>query len=332
LATIIAGFGFPHTPQLSSSPDHWRDHALRDQQNRTLLGLDGEIHTYDELLQQVGKRFENANTEEAWWQAYERAQRDVGAIAEEYSNVSERADIVVVIGGDLHELFLNLGTPALALYLGDTLLDFPLPAEELERTPSGIKAAMWARHSEEIRAYPADPSLSQFLLEELSHDNFDVMQFSVQPTGRPLGHSFSFVPLRLGGRSSIRMVPLFINTYFPPNQPSPSRCLDLGRSLRKAIEAWPESAKVIIIASGGLSHFVINEDLDLRLLTALRDHDLESLGRISLDELRGGSGEILSWIVAGAALENLSMEIVDYVPSYRSAAGTGVGMGFAHWV
>jgi hypothetical protein len=27
----------------------------------------------------------------------------------------------------------------------------------------------------------------------------------------------------------------------------------------------------------------------------------------------------------------LQMDLVDYVPSYRSEAGTGVGMGFAVW-
>ena len=37
------------------------------------------------------------------------------------------------------------------------------------------------------------------------------------------------------------------------------------------------------------------------------------------------------WIAAAGAVERLAMRVVDYVPSYRSEAGSGVGMGFAVW-
>jgi hypothetical protein len=35
--------------------------------------------------------------------------------------------------------------------------------------------------------------------------------------------------------------------------------------------------------------------------------------------------------VAAGALEHLRMELIDYVPAYRSPAGTGVGMTFSRW-
>jgi hypothetical protein len=47
--------------------------------------------------------------------------------------------------------------------------------------------------------------------------------------------------------------------------------------------------------------------------------------------MRSGTSESLNWIAAGAALEALDMTVVDYIPAYRSAAGTGVGMAFAIW-
>jgi hypothetical protein len=42
---------------------------------------------------------------------------------------------------------------------------------------------------------------------------------------------------------------------------------------------------------------------------------------------------IKNWIVvAGAMAEaGLKMKLIDYVPCYRSEAGTGSGMGFAYW-
>ena len=46
-----------------------------------------------------------------------------------------------------------------------------------------------------------------------------------------------------------------------------------------------------------------------------------------------GSSEIKNWVaLAGAiSLTTLEVEVVDYVPCYRSLAGTGNGMGFATW-
>jgi 3-O-methylgallate 3,4-dioxygenase len=47
--------------------------------------------------------------------------------------------------------------------------------------------------------------------------------------------------------------------------------------------------------------------------------------------LQWANGETKNWIAAGGALERLDMHLIDYVPGYRSPAGTGVGMTFASW-
>ncbi|MFX5705803.1 protocatechuate 3,4-dioxygenase, partial [Acinetobacter baumannii] len=41
--------------------------------------------------------------------------------------------------------------------------------------------------------------------------------------------------------------------------PSAKRCFNLGKSLRKAIESYPEDLKVAIVGTGGLSHQVHGE-------------------------------------------------------------------------
>jgi 3-O-methylgallate 3,4-dioxygenase len=38
-----------------------------------------------------------------------------------------------------------------------------------------------------------------------------------------------------------------------------------------------------------------------------------------------------NWITMAAASRHLTNAWVDYIPCYRSAAGTGCGMGFAVW-
>ena len=56
-----------------------------------------------------------------------------------------------------------------------------------------------------------------------------------------------------------------------------------------------------------------------------------ALAGISRDRLRSGNSEILNWVTAAGALEGLTPAVLDYVPGYRTPAGTGTGMAFARW-
>jgi hypothetical protein len=90
---------------------------------------------------------------------------------------------------------------------------------------------------------------------------------------------------------------------------------------------------VAVIASGGMSHFVVDEELDRKVLHALLTGRHEAL--TSLDErlFESGTSEIKSWIVGAGVLSqtSLRMDYHAYQPCYRSPAGTGSGMGFATW-
>ena len=129
----------------------------------------------------------------------------------------------------------------------------------------------------------------------------------------------------------VPIVPVLLNTYYPPNQPTPRRCYRLGKAIREAIEGWPTSKRIGIVASGGLSHFVVDEALDRHVLEILAKKDEAAVGALPLASLDSGNSEIRNWIATAGAVEHLHMELVDYVPSYRSKAGTGVGMAFAVW-
>ena len=87
------------------------------------------------------------------------------------------------------------------------------------------------------------------------------------------------------------------------------------------------------MASGGVSHFVIDEAFDWRLLNAMKRRDYKALLEEPEVHFRSGTSETKNWlVVAGMLAEtNLEMELLDYVPCYRSEAGTGSGMAFATW-
>src|SRR5256885_1406607 len=61
---------------------------------------------------------------------------------------------------------------------------------------------------------------------------------------------------------ALPVIPLIVNPSAPPNQPTPRRCVQLGAALRDQIAAYPEDLRVGVLASGGLSHFVVDEELD----------------------------------------------------------------------
>ena len=168
-------------------------------------------------------------------------------------------------------------------------------------------------------------------VDYLVEHEFDLARSSALPEGLGEGHAFAFIHSRLLRRRPVPVVPIFLNTYFPPNQPTPRRCYQLGQKIRDAIERWDRSARIAVVASGGLSHFVIDEELDASVLRAVEERDAELLTTLPTVKLNSGTSEIRNWIAMHGATEHLPHQWTDYVPAYRTAAGTGTGCGFAIW-
>jgi 3-O-methylgallate 3,4-dioxygenase len=236
----------------------------------------------------------------------------------------------VVIGDDQNEWFTPDSQPALCIYWGDSVENLPPPVEKMN---PAIRSAYWGFYGDGAsRTFPVDGALARHLVESLTHEHeFDVAHVRVQPRHSPFGHAWNFVHQRLMRERIVPIVPVLLNTYYPPNQPTPRRCYQLGRAIRQAIEAWPASKRVGVVASGGLSHFVVDEALDRRVLDLLAKKDVAALTALPADQLEAGNSEIRNWIAAAGAVEHLEMALIDYQPCYRSEAGTGIGTAFAVW-
>ncbi|MBX5467238.1 MAG: hypothetical protein K6U14_07065 [Firmicutes bacterium] len=318
MAEIVAGIGTAHTPQMSIAPDKW-----------TILGDGDRNHLkerYDVLMAERGPKLQDEVTPSRWQEKYQRAQDAVAKLGKFLEET--RPDVLVIVGDDQDELWGPEGQPALALFMGDLMWDHPIPETQV---PAPIRMGLWAWHHHEPDPYPIEHRLSRHLLESLIAQNFDVTQFSRQIPGRPLGHAFTFARRRLGLARHVPIVPVILNAHYPPNQPTPTRCLQLGRALREAINAWPVDARVVMMASGGLTHWLIDESLDRGVLDALESGQVDRLATLTREQLTGGTSEVRAWITVGAALSDFKAKTVDYIPGYRSLAGTGVGMGFLTW-
>jgi hypothetical protein len=236
--------------------------------------------------------------------------------------------VLLIVGDDQGELFAHESVPALAVALTDGMSDLAVDRATLDPIR---RKAVWAFHGEADEFYPFHQRLSEHLAYSLNSAGFDLTVLRQQPEGRTLGHAWTFVRRRLLGDTMIPMVPVFLNTYFGPNRPTPQRCVALGAALAAAIESFDDGISVGLVASGGLSHFVIDEVFDRRIIDALKSGDVEALAGEAADQFTSGTSEVLNWITVGSALRNLQFDLIDYVPAYRSVAGTGCGFAFGVW-
>ena len=128
-------------------------------------------------------------------------------------------------------------------------------------------------------------------------------------------------------------MPIILNVHFPHNTPKLRRCLELGRALYRAIKSFKGFNRVALMASGGLTHFVIDEDLDQTIMAAMQKGDENALAALPENLFKVGTAEIKNWYPVIAAMNAAGRKYhqVDYVPCYRSEAGTGNAMCFAYW-
>jgi len=248
--------------------------------------------------------------------------------------------------------------PALSVYWGESAPLIPRVVPPGTRDPEVAEAIMRG-YGDVSMDVPVASRFGRFLIEYLIEHDFDVahMRYVKQPYGgrvarryptkqgeldyvretppreQGLPHAFAFVIKRLFDNKPGAILPVFQNTCYLPNQPTPRRSFAMGEAIAAAVEEWKESASVAVIASGGLSHFVVDEELDRGLLGALERNDAAALRSIPRHRLHSAGSETLNWVALGGAMQRarLKMELLDYVPVYRTPAGTGGGWAFARW-
>ena len=326
MAKIVLGLGTSHSPMLSTPTEIWHLHADRDQKNQA-LEFRGRTYNYENLKQsRAREKLEQHLSGEIWRSKQESCQQAIKALGDKLSEVSP--DVIVIVGDDQHELFYEDGMPAFAIFWGDRIQCIP-PDQPVH---SSIAAARRDQFGDEPEWYLVESDLGKHMVVHMMAEGFDVAQFTRQAKGRTVGHAFTFVRRRIMQPKMFPILLVTINTYFPPNQPTAARCYAFGKALRRAIESWDSTKRVAVVASGGLSHFVVDEEFDQGVLKAIRENDEKTIGSFGEPLFQSGSSEIKNWITAAGALEDLNMELLNYAPAYRSAAGTGCRLAFAQWL
>ena len=233
-----------------------------------------------------------------------------------------RPDAMIFVADDQDENFTTT-IPLLAVYTGERFRDGKAEQDSTDR-----------------RALPA---LADAILATCVRSDIEMTRIVAFPDDRLIAHAFGPVLRVVDPRARVPVVPIFVNAIHEPS-PSPSRCYRFGQAIREAVAGCSQVGRVVIYASGGLSHFTagypwpqyggpfghgdIDEDFDRDLLAALDAGRGSDLARLSSpDLLEHGEIELRSWIVALGAIGDVKPELLLYCPFYRAL----MGMGVAAW-
>ena len=327
MARLAAAFGSSHSVMLTAELDDWLTRFRETDPRLPYYDRDGAACSYADVLARAPSNAGEFITPAAITSRFEAVQDAMARLKAEIA--SAELDALIVIGDDQYELFHDQHMPSIAIYYGEAIRNAAQPA---------VPPAEWHRRAQVRRLeerqdahYPCHAALALHLIEGLVEREFDVSALAGLVADQFEGHAYAFAHRRYLNGTVLPIVPIFLNTYNPPNQPHPRRCLRFGAALKELIAGFPEDLRVGLLASGGLSHFVVEEDLDRAVIEALRKKDHAFLANLDPRRLKAGSSEIRNWIVIAGAATDLELSWLSYTPAYRTPALTGTGLCFARW-
>ena len=328
MAEIVLGLGTSHSPLLSVPNRLWAGYAERDKENQTLYRVpDGKHVNYEELLAEADPAIKKELTEEVFERRHRSNQEGISRLGQILEDVDP--DVLIMFGDDQSEIFDKEAMPPFCVFWQDEVLFAPRAGRRMDESR---QALIDYYGGDDVREYPVASAFGKHIVQSLNDQQFDAMHVHRMNPDKNMSHAFGFVWRRLMPNKIIPTVPIHINTYFPPNQPTPQRCWDFGKAIREAILDWDSDTRVAVLGSGGFSHFVVDEEIDRRAIQVMQDRNVDGIASLPTERLQSGTSEIRNWIAAaGTVGDDKEFDLLDYVPCYRSAAGTGCAMAFATW-
>ncbi len=300
MANLVLGIASSLTPMLNMGGEGWLAiGASVDPRNRQLLDAKGGRHTFEALEAAAPDWIDAELQSDVLMSKSERAQRALDALAAIIREAE--LDALIVIGDDQNEHVLSSNRPGILIYHGPTIPNTTVPAGA--EFPPGYREAIPKYYEpDQDRDYPVAVDLAEHLIDYLMGAHFDLASSDALPAPRAEGHAFQFIHRRLID-GNLPIVPVMLNTYNPPTQPRVARCYELGLRIREAVQAHPGESRVGVLGSGGLTHFIIDEDFDRTVLDALQAGDRDRICALPEAAFQSGTSEIKNWIATAAACE-----------------------------
>lgn len=257
----------------------------------------------------IGAALDLGKTKEPYWApVFEGYQWSKDWIAR------EKPDVIILVYNDHANAFSQEIIPTFAL---GTAAEFK-PADE----GWGPRPVPVVKNDAEFAAY---------LAQSLVLDEFDITMVN-QMT---VDHGFSVPMSLMFGQPEewpVKVVPLAVNVIqYPP--PTARRCYNLGKAIRRAVDAYPKDLKVMIFGTGGMSHQIhgpraglINAEFDNYFLDRLIDDPELLAGKSHTEYMReaGAEGvELVMWLIMRGALNDhvTPLHRFYHVPASNTAVG-----------
>ncbi|MEO8644093.1 protocatechuate 3,4-dioxygenase [Pseudomonas sp.] len=242
------------------------------------------------------------------WGAFEACAQRLAALA---------PTSVIIVGCDHFILF---GPHCLPKYLiGIAELDGPVESlPGLSRGPISNHPALAEHIVIDGEARGIDWTVARSFT--VDHSFSIPQQLVVQPAEKVLGRTLPCIPVYLAcGADPYISLP---------------RAADLGRQIQRAVATFDADERVVIIGSGGISHWVgtalmgqVSEDFDREILELGVLGDIARLTAYSNEEIieRAGNGamEIRNFACAMAAVPDAYGEVIAYEPVPEWVTGLG---------
>jgi 3-O-methylgallate 3,4-dioxygenase len=256
MANLTGCVAMSHGPQLMLDPDHWHLLATRASE---------QLPDKPELERE---------THEVQWTKWNGCREAISKLREKINALSP--DVLIVVGDDQHENLIDDNMPPFTIYMG----------EEAEASVS-LRYLKQSR-SENRTKYQVDAKMAEALVTGLMDAGFDPSYSKQTRYDGGLGHAFARVLKFLIPEPKCRVIPVMVNTYYPP-APSAKRCLQFGQALASIIRQYSSRDRVVLVASGGLSHTKIDEDLDRRFIRALETNETPYVSTMPSTVFRDGT-------------------------------------------
>jgi 3-O-methylgallate 3,4-dioxygenase len=280
MANLVGCVAMSHAPQLMLDPGNW--HLLNTRKGENLPDKPELANETDELKWSKWRGCINA---------IERLRGQLAAL---------RPEVLIVIGDDQHENLVDDNMPPFTIFMGhDAEASLSLRYLNQEKSENRTK-------------YQIDAKLAEALITGLMDHGFDPSYSKATRYAGGLGHAFARVLKFLVPQNNCRVIPVMVNTYYPP-APSARRCVNFGQTLAELIRNYPGQDRVVIAASGGLSHTKIDEALDEKFLAAIKTNDTSYMSAMPSSLFREGVTVAFRWSDIIAAHSTRTVELANQI-------------------
>ncbi len=242
MAHIILGLGTSHGPMLSIAPEIWPERVKGGSGESAPLLSGKDLHVRRTRQPAQGGKSRGAMHARSLPRASCACRQ---AIRNSRTSSTQARPTSQSSSATIRWRFLPAEhVPAFAVFWGEFVEGIPADSGIPGELPPGIAAAEADRTPTSLYTqYPTLPDSRTPHYRDAMHDGFDVAQLTKLHTGEigsnAVPHAWGFVYRRIMRDKVVPHVPVFVNTFYPPNQPSALRCFNFGRSIARAISSWP---------------------------------------------------------------------------------------------